>query len=230
MNDNRSLFPDGESSAVARGSPVLSGKQRAFYEVLSRLDGRLADMYLGVLWVLAQESNPDRVCQAAHSMRELMEKLPQYLELPIPKNPTTLGDRIRSLHARWKRVERLPGGIISTNGLLWCFLKELGLFFNDFEHGHTTQREASVILVNELDPAGLPVPKVVQRERADLWQTLRDYFVKVSHHRTNQDVAEMTDRIDAVEGFLLDYLRPRTLDNQAEILSLIREGEGDGHP
>jgi hypothetical protein len=229
MNDPGLPSPYSESLPVAAGSPVLSAQQQAFFDVLNRRDRRLADMYLGALWVLNQGSNPDRVPQAAHSMRELMEKLPRYLELPVPKNPTSLSYQVDSLQAKWKRVQQHPEGVTPTNDRLWNFLKELQLFFDAVEQNGVYWKDIGRLIQDELDPAGLPLPKVLRDQRAADWVTLRNYFVKVCHHGSPTDAVDLADKIDALETFLLDYLRPRTLDNQAEILALIREGEAHGH-
>jgi hypothetical protein len=116
-------------------------------------------MYLGALWVLNQGANPDRVPQAAHSVRELMEKLPQYLELPVPKNPTSLVYQVDSLQAKWKRVQQHPEGVTPINDRLWNFLKELQLFFDAVEQNGVYWKEIGRLIQDELDPAGLPLPK-----------------------------------------------------------------------
>ena len=40
----------------------------------------LSEWYLGALYALDNPYNPDRVAQAAHSLRELLEKLPQVVQ------------------------------------------------------------------------------------------------------------------------------------------------------
>ena len=45
---------------------------------------RLYDWYGGAVAALTSESNPDGIAQAAHSMRELLEKLPRALETEVP--------------------------------------------------------------------------------------------------------------------------------------------------
>jgi hypothetical protein len=42
----------------------------------------LHDWYVGALSALADESNPDRLAQAANSLREPLEKIPRALEKP----------------------------------------------------------------------------------------------------------------------------------------------------
>lgn len=40
--------------------------------VLGRFQGQPSDMFLGALWVLEDERNPDRIAQAAHALREIL--------------------------------------------------------------------------------------------------------------------------------------------------------------
>src|SRR5438874_12620869 len=45
---------------------------------------QLHDWYAGALAALGSDFNPDALAQAAHSLRELLEKLPRALEAEIP--------------------------------------------------------------------------------------------------------------------------------------------------
>ena len=59
---------------------VLTSKQRDVLEVLKSKQTEkypLSRWYTGALYALNNHYNPDRVAQAAHSLRELLEKLPE---------------------------------------------------------------------------------------------------------------------------------------------------------
>lgn len=59
---------------------VLTSKQRDVLEVLKSKQTEeypLSDWYTGALYALDNHYNPDRVAQAAHSLRELLQKLPR---------------------------------------------------------------------------------------------------------------------------------------------------------
>jgi len=72
----------GEYSKKGQDEPELSGQQSTLNHSLGKKDSRLSKMYLGGLFALNQYNNPDKLCLCAHSMRELMEKLPEYLDIP----------------------------------------------------------------------------------------------------------------------------------------------------
>ncbi len=63
---------------------VLNGRQRAVEAALARKSAELVTFYVGALSAVAYEANPDRLAQAAHGMRELMEKFPKYVDVAIP--------------------------------------------------------------------------------------------------------------------------------------------------
>ena len=58
---------------------VLTLKQREVLDTLKDKETkeyRLSQWYHGALYALNNQHNPDRIAQAAHSLRELIEKLP----------------------------------------------------------------------------------------------------------------------------------------------------------
>ena len=67
---------------VQRVPLELSGSQRALQNALARRSAVLETMYIGGLTVLRDEANPDRFALCAHSLRELIEKLPEHFSVP----------------------------------------------------------------------------------------------------------------------------------------------------
>lgn len=59
----------------------LSGLQLRFYEALVDQDGDLAAMYEGAIQVMETDYIADRFAMAAHNLRELLEKLPIYIDV-----------------------------------------------------------------------------------------------------------------------------------------------------
>src|SRR5438309_1197073 len=84
----------------------LSSQQRAVHDALNGKDERLASMYQGVLAALHNVGNPERFPQAAQSVRELMEKLPAYLNIPLRKAPEHLKIRVRELAEDWAKASK----------------------------------------------------------------------------------------------------------------------------
>ena len=63
----------------------LSGRQRELWEILGDQEAEkpLSDMYYSSLKVLEDKGNPSRYVQAAHTLRELMNNIPEILEVPV---------------------------------------------------------------------------------------------------------------------------------------------------
>ena len=80
---------DGDKDFGAR-PPQLEQRQLDVWRTLRAKSSEkyaLADWYFGAIAALQNTFNPDRVAQAAHSLRELLEKIPRALkteELGIP--------------------------------------------------------------------------------------------------------------------------------------------------
>src|SRR5687768_1740148 len=85
--------------------PQLTGEQIALIEALNDRDTRLGPIYLGAVRALLDATNPERVPQAAHSIRELLEKLPRWIDAPVSAGPS-LKERTNRLS---QDVERAQG-------------------------------------------------------------------------------------------------------------------------
>jgi hypothetical protein len=94
----------------------LTGQQNALHEALSDKDQKLASMYLGALKAFEQSANPEMYVHAAHSMRELMEKMPQYLDLPVEEHIPSLKERTRYLADNWVNGARRSGCFSADSG------------------------------------------------------------------------------------------------------------------
>lgn len=67
----------------------------------------LATIYQGALSVPADLSHPDRYSLSAHGMRELMEKLPTYLEVPTGARHESPLSKAREIEAAFERIQEL---------------------------------------------------------------------------------------------------------------------------
>jgi len=60
----------------------LNEIQKTIWENLTRISQKLASMYLGSLKVISDKTNPDRIAQAAHSLREIIIHLKENFDVP----------------------------------------------------------------------------------------------------------------------------------------------------
>jgi len=188
-------------------------------------------MYRGGLAVLEDASNPDRFAQCAHSMRELMEKLPELLDVPTKAQKESLKGKVREVadayNGTLKRTScfsATAGWDGSIDGHLRKLLARLGSFLEWFATHHPRRRDELHGVLVRLDGSGRQLPKPLASLNVDAWDKKRDYFQSVAHHRHTADEHEFRQWMDALERFLLDRLEPRTFDDFAEIDALLAEG------
>ena len=106
MNEN---FSDNNQPMLL----ALDAMQQRVLDALKRKqtdECPLGDWYLGALFALQNKYNPDRISQAAQSLRELLEKLPRVVrESDVVRSHNFAGMR-RGIYNRWiKDKERYDG-------------------------------------------------------------------------------------------------------------------------
>lgn len=212
----------------------LDGPQQTLFEALDARSSELSKLYFGALMTLGRKDNPDRLAQAAHGLRELMEKLPNYLDLPVEKKGPTLKEKVRILAQRRDKALKNSSSHDGSawrgeiDGRLQKFLKDADEFFAWFEAEHPTRRQRTIKMLRGLDPSALSLPDPLEQPNINQWNECHDHFQGVSHHTINGIEQDVLSQLSALESFLLDQLAPRTSEDFAAIDELIREGEAGG--
>jgi dGTP triphosphohydrolase len=211
----------------------LSGHQQTLYKGLVDKDQRLADIYLGSLTVLAHTGNPDRLALAAHGVRELIEKIPRFVDVQVKAQTESLKVKVRDLEDCWQTTLRntacYKGGTWGDciDSALSKMLKRLQAFFEWFNE-HQPRRKAEIAAtLQELEGSGRILPKLLEDLSIRDWDEIRDFFQGVCHHRKLTTPEEFSRRLDELERFLLDRLLPQTFADFDRIDEIIREGESD---
>jgi len=211
---------------------MLSGQQQALYAALVEKERRLASMYHGALAVFGQRDNPDRLALAAHGLRELMEKLPRYLNLPTDTQPK-LAEKLRTLNQSWDRTVgkskchedgKWNGEI---DGTLGDILLEIAAFFAWVNEQVPKRKESTARILRTLDALGRALPAPIEALRTEQWDLIHRFFISVGHHQRSTSDEEFTTWLSALERFLLDQLTPQTFEDHAKIDAIINEGEGN---
>lgn len=238
-----------QGQAIGRQTGLqLTEQQRVLYETLVDMDKQLSTIYLGALTVLADEQNPDRLALTAHGFRELVEKLPRYLDAPV-KDPPSMKVKVQLVHESWKRVVKNSAcyeGTVWTREIDWSgnidghlqrLLKQMGEFFQWFENERPSRKQQTSIILNKLGTRSLP--KSLQELQVEAWERCHYYFDAVAHHSTTS-LGELEQWVAEFEHILLDHLdrlQPRTtkdemkikraLEAQEKIRRIIVEGEAN---
>jgi len=219
--------------AAARGTADilrLSGSQRDLFRALEDRDGSLGRMYLGSLVVLRNAGNPDRFPQCAHSIRELMEKIPRAMDVPVKAHQERLGDKARNLSGAFADAQkntRCLSGAKRWNGQidrpLRNFLRRCEEFFEWMASHRPRRRDELLKMLARLGGSGQALPEPLASRKAAVWRELNGYFQSIAHHRRSAEQDEFRQQVDALERFLLDELMPKTFDDFDEIDTLLRE-------
>lgn len=226
--------PSTNDDAQSGTSPTpLSGQQQALLKALEDRDSNLANMYLGGLKALDSSTNPERYAQAAHSMRELMEKLPRLLDVPLTAHGERLGDRVVQVGQVFKSTQskstcRAEDGSWSgeIDQHLRSMLQRLDQFFNWFDDHFPRRKQEIHNALVRLEGSGRELPPKLASLKVDAWERYRVFFQSVAHHGRQTDEDAMRRQIGELELFLLDQFLPRTFEDFGEIDALLAE-EGE---
>jgi len=193
-------------------------------------------MFEGAIHALRSTSNPEALPQAAHSLRELMEKLEGVKGIPVTDKAVadgegSLGEKTRELHNDWKVAKKKSGCLsdnTSTNEIdkaLRNLLIKVTKFFDWFEKNPKFLTHKARGVVKGLDPLAAMLPQAVQDAQAQEWRALKDYFIGVSHHGNVTSLESMEATVACLEQFLYSRIAPVKAQNQNKIEKLIEEIE-----
>jgi len=227
------LTSDRVGAPVPTGAGV-TGRQLALVEAFGdRPD--LTRYYLGARRVLQDETNPDRLAQAAHSVRELLEKLPNYFDVPAEKGDRSLKAEAKNLAVVWDRTvknsrcydsERWSGEI---DGSLHKFLRKAMEFFKWLGDERPARVDQAREFLRATDASPYRMPVAIERLRLAEWDEYRNFFVGIAHHGT-ATFDDVEQWLASLEDFLLRQLVPRTFEDRDEIRRIVAEAERDAHP
>ena len=212
---------------------ILQEQQMDLFNALLSKNKVLARMYYGAIKVLNDMDNLDRFALAAHDLRELMEKIPNYIDVETKAHNEKLGDKVLLLKEHWHKTCSKTTCVIdgTWNGeideSLAIQLQEFESFFKWHDENHPKRNEEIATALRKLDISGCKLPISLEKQNVKTWSRLREYFVIIAHHRKNPTKDDFDSKLDTFEGFLLDRLSPRTFTDLDEIDQIIQEGYND---
>jgi hypothetical protein len=220
----------------------LTGQQQALYEALlekeKALPGKrlyLSPIYLGAITVLESEGNADKMAQAAHSIRELMEKIPAIVDVETKALTESLKSKVHILEDYWQNFlknlsicSEKPSSHQIQEWIIAKFHKRLAEFFEWFKTHHPTRKAEIDETLYKLEGSEQSLPPVLRKLNVDYWDEMRNYFQAVAHHGRDTTVEEFKRFLAALEKFLLDRLSPRTFADFDEIDKIIKEDGSSG--
>lgn len=206
---------------------VLTDRQRDILEALQNKQTDkypLSDWYLGALYALDNPYNPDRISQAAQSLRELLEKLPRVIQgSDVQTNTTDFKGMRRSINNRiLKDKERYSEGW--KNKKIDARLdKTLRKIENYFERNQLPTRDEQMQqAVATIDPMVNSLDSEIRERKRNQLHRLWKRLERFAHHSNNPDVEEFSNCLKELENTIFDLLAPITAQDQEEIQTILR--------
>ncbi len=220
MNEN---FPDNNQPM----SPILDATQRQVLDALRAKETDeypLGDWYLGALFALQNTYNPDRISQAAQSLRELLEKLPRVVrESDVVRSHDLVGMR-RGIYNRWiKDKTRYDGKWKDkeVDGQLDKTLRKIDQYLE--LNQRPTRREQIQSAIGQIDPMADMFDPRIQEAKRDQFHKVWMEIEGFAHHRSNPDEQSFMEYFSTIDQIIFDLLAPITAQNQQEIRTILEK-------
>ena len=206
---------------------AMTHQQATVFELLRSLsrEGKLFHKwYQGIIEVIDSNS-PDRIAQAAHSLRELCDVLPMAIaEIPTFVNPISA---VKPLGPRFLKVKAQFYTSGWTDNVINQPLDEvLQQFEKIFSEPPRSKRFSRAL--SATDPQVNYLSKDWKRERDKVFETLYKFFQNAAHHNSFPTEPELKEKLQLFETLLLNYLTPCTAAQQKELLRLMGSPVNDG--
>ena len=217
------VSPGVENAKLRQSMPLkLSAIQMQVLDSLRRVETeeyRLGDWYLGALFTLENPYNPDRISQAAQSLREILEKLPRVTREHDVRLYDFRGMRRgifkRLVKDRDRFADDWKGKIIDAQ-----FAKTLRKIYRYMElNQHPTRKEQIQNAIGRIDPMADQMGFDIQNWKRDAFHGLWSQLEDLSHHRSSENTDERKFRqtVSTLERYVYDLLAPITAQDQQEI-------------
>ena len=185
----------------------------------------LGNWYLGALYTAKNSFNPDRFSQAAHSLRELLEKLPRafnetenQVQRPDFKGMRdVLYSRLCSDKSRYQNEwvkKKIDEELNTTIRVVDTYL----------EASQKPERGEQISLMfAEIDPMYDTLDTNIQLEKSKRFQGLWENLQRLTHHGGEATEEFLNKQINHVEHLIIDLLAPITAQNQGVIEAILKK-------
>ena len=214
-----------------QGDPIPLQLTRQQQDVMRALRSRenekypLNQWYLGALYAIHNHNNPDRISQAAHSLREIAEKLPRVVGENAINSYNNQEDR-RDLAARIADdQQRYPAGwegkLIDSE--LGKTIEKAVVYFKGTQQ--LSRKEQVQRAVMDIDPLASQLNDRILNSKSASFHKIWQRFEKFTHHGSTPDDREFTDCLEAFERIILDLFAPITAQEQQKMRSILEQSD-----
>jgi len=199
-------------------------------EILAARDEDVAKWYLGALETLAVPRHSDAFAQAAHGLREVMNRLHVLAGAPVPP-VGSLGSRFQKLVLAWRRGQdqsrcyeggRWSGDIDDGARAAFQVVAETIEWHETFM---PSRREAFLLATRQLDPSGRTLPEPEEQRLWRAWSSTKEYFDAVAHHGKQTTEGEFRSEVERLNGFVIRLFRRDVHAEQLRIAALVARAE-----
>ena len=197
--------------------------------VLKERSELLCNLYLGAIKVYNLKSIPNNANLSAHSLREIMHKLPGELIVKAERDGMHLKSLVINLKEIWsKKINKeyyREDVSLNEYGLkqIKNFLESVETFFDDAEAILEIKEELSLAIIHHLQSTGGlgNLSDSIKKKQITIWKQSWEYFVRLAHH-DNKHLALFENKLQKLEKLLSDLLKPRTFSNFKKLKSIIK--------
>jgi hypothetical protein len=162
-------MPELEPTAVP---PALTERQQRIVERLDELSPTLADLFRAAVREVLERRDSSWIRLASHACREVVNRLPDYLDLPVAAQRLDYAMRFREIAARWPEdlSDQPPREVVELVARL----------VEDDRAASASVRARAEALFEALETGEL-VYAGDAAARAELWVELQRYFPTIAH-------------------------------------------------
>jgi hypothetical protein len=187
-------------------------------------------MYLGAVIALKDELDPERLCKAAHEMRELMEKISEIVDVEIRALNERMGPKVAELETAFdsmlgKSKLKPPKWDGQVDQPVQRCLEKLREFVEWKKNHQPRRRDEVTSVLRALEGPNLLLPGDMEKIHVQSWMDAKKFFDDVAHHQFDPAEKEFTEPMGYVEGVLLSKLSPKTFADFDSVDAIIEEGE-----
>lgn len=232
--DGRAETPAPHEQPSVRWSPpdavARPGVVTDVFDALSARDEEVAAWYRGALETLALGGHPDRFAQAAHGLREVMNRVNVLAGVPSPP-VGSLGYRFQRLAAAWKRGQERSdcydengwnGEIDDPARAAFRVVEETIVWQETFL---PSRRESFIRATRTLDASGRTLPESEEDRLWRAWSETKEYFDAVAHHGKQTTDGDFRSELERLDGFILRLFRRDVHAEQRRIATLVERAE-----
>ena len=197
-----------------------------------RFGSRLADIYVGAIVAMNDDTRPDHLAHAAHGMREVLEKLPLHYDGALTRVPiANVSGGARKLAAELVRAQQqsecYASGSPAWTGQIDVHVQRL------LDHVEAlavevgrfpTKPEIRQRFLRSLDPINPNEPIPGESDQLREWERIEKFFIRIAHHDRSATRTEFETCVTECTSMILQLLRPPTSDIMQQLDGIIEGG------